>query len=212
MKKIISCCFVFLLMQCVSMNAQSLEVGVGFSPIFVEGISINSFNSGYGPSTNSITTISSGVMTAFNLNLGMYFNLINRFQEFSAGVQYQWIPYVGIDNSYEDLLVAGLDLPIFGCVRAGYTSGDQSRSNIGASFGAGIIYSMLSIGGQNAYNKLGFLAPAFNAGVSIRDVGGFEVTSSFKGYQTYYETNTGDIPRRKYTTLHLSIYYYLGTW
>jgi|GEM_PF-1959677 len=207
---------IFLLCVCFGLknvNGQSIELGIGYTPIVYEGIEIHSFDGGdSGPSTNYANTVYKGVMPTLNLNLGMYFSLLNKTPEFSTGFLYQWITYVGKENNISDRFVYGLDLPVFACVRFGYTANENSNSNIGASFGAGAMYSMMGLSGTSAYDSRGVFTPAFTAAAIIRDVGGIQISSRFKGYQTYYQTNTGDIPRIKYTTTHISIYANLGTW
>ncbi len=204
--------FLFICFSVNSIRAQSIEIGFGYTPIITEGTDIYTFSGGSAPSTNSINPIYKSTIATLNLNLGMYFSLLNRTPEFSTGVLYQWITYAGKENSGDQRVVYGLDIPVFGCVRVGYTANETSRSPIGATFGAGIMYSMLGLGGVSAYDSKGVFTPAYNVGLIVRDVGGIEISGSMKEYQTYYKTNTGDIPKIKYTTMHISIYANLGTW
>jgi hypothetical protein len=205
--------FLFICFGLISIKAQSIELGFGYTPIISEGTDIHTFDGGdSSPSTNYVSQDEKSITSALNLNLGMYFSLLNRTPEFSTGVLYQWITYVGKESYGEERVAYGLDLPVMACVRVGYTANENSRSAIGASFGAGMMYSMLGLSGVSAYDSKGVFTPAFHVGLIARDVGGIEVGGSMKGYQMYYQTNTGDIPRVKYTTMHISIYGNLGTW
>ncbi len=210
MKKIIP--VILLLISCMNMNAQAFEFGLGISPIHIEGTQISTYEDYSGPTLNYVEEIQPATLPLFNVNLGLYFNLLNRYDEFSAGVLYQSIFTFGKTSIGGSEYAYGLDLPVFACLRFGYTGSQDSRSAVGAGFGGGVMYSMLAAGGESLYNKKGAFMPALQGFVIIRGLGGLEITSNLNGYQSYYTSNTGPIPGMLIRTLHVSIYANFGEW
>lgn len=93
MKKIIP--ITLLLISCMHINAQAFEFGLGISPVHIEGNQVFTYEDNNGHTIHYLEPIQPVSLLLFNVNCGMYFNLLNGFDEFSAGVLYQSIFSIG---------------------------------------------------------------------------------------------------------------------
>lgn len=210
MKKIIPVILLFI--SCMNINAQAFEFGLGITPLHIEGTQISTYEDYSGPTLNYVEEIQPATLPLFNVNLGMYFNLLNRYDEFSAGVLYQSIFSIGKTSYGVGDYAYGIDLPVFACVRLGYSGSQDSRSSVGAGFGGGIMYSIMGSGGESFYYKTGAFIPALQAFVLFRSFGGLEITTNFIGYQDYFNKHTSNIGGLLIRSLHFSFYANYGEW
>ncbi len=209
---IISCLLMItFLMQHKYADAQLAEFGIGISPAFLSGTRIESFDGGDQPTVNTVLEQEQTFVYTGNIMMGLYFPVVHFSSEFSVGANYEAIAFAGtMDGPYFDALLFGLDLPLWGEIRIGHMATIASFSNWGASAGAGIQYSLMSISleeGATAYNDF---IPSFNVGVTKKYTGGLRFAWHTGKFQTYYETNTGGIPRIELIKYHLTLYFYLG--
>lgn len=210
MKKIIP--LTLLLISFMNINAQAFEFGLGISPVHIEGNQVFTYEDNNGHTIHYLEPIQPVSLLLFNVNCGMYFNLINGFDEFSAGVLYQSIFSIGKTSYGVGDYAYGIDLPVFACVRWGYSGSQDSRSAVGAGFGGGIMYSIMGSGGESFYYKTGAFIPALQAFVLFRSFGGLEITTNFIGYQDYFNKHTSNIGGLLIRSLHFSFYANYGEW